>query len=99
MPEYVLLDSGPLGFAAGRRGLPLPDRCRQWFRTLIARGVIVVVPEIADYEIRRELTRIGASGSLPRLDELVTTGGLSFVPVTTAEWRQAAVFWADARTR
>src|SRR5436305_14966589 len=99
MPEFVLLDSGPLGIACGRHGLPLPDRCRQWFRRLIARGVIVIVPEVADYEIRLELTRIGATGSLRRLDDLVMTGGLLYVPVTTAEWRQAARFWADARTR
>jgi hypothetical protein len=99
MRELVLLDSGPLGIACGRRGLPLPDRCRRWFRALIARGVIVVVPEVADYEVRRELRRIGATGSLRRLDDLVTTGGLLYVPVTPAEWRQAARFWADARTR
>jgi hypothetical protein len=95
----VLLDSSPLGLASGRRGLLLPDQCRGWFRTLILRGIIVVVPEIADFEVRRELTRIGASGSHRRLDELVTIGGLFYAPVTTAEWRQAAVFWADARAR
>jgi hypothetical protein len=95
----VLLDSSPLGIDSGRRGLLLPDQCRSWFRTLILRGVIVVVPEIADFEVRRELTRIGASGSLRRLDELVTIGGLFYAPVTTAGWRQAAVFWADARAR
>jgi hypothetical protein len=61
--------------------------------------VIVVLPEVADYEIRRELTRIRASGSLRRLDELVTLGGLSYAPVTTVEWRRAAEFWADARAR
>jgi hypothetical protein len=99
MPEYVLLDSSPLGLASGRRGLPLPDQCRSWFRSLIIRGVIVVVPEIADFEVRRELTRIGASGSLRRLDDLVTIGGLFYAPVTTADWRQAALFWADARAR
>jgi hypothetical protein len=99
MQEYVSLDSSPLGIASGRRGLPLPDRCRNWCRTLIARGVIVVVPEIADFEVRRELIRIRASGSVRRLDELVTLGGLSHAPVTTAEWHQAALFWADARAR
>lgn len=74
MQEYVLLDSSPLGIATGRHGLPLPDRCRSWCRNLIARGV-VVVPEIADFEVRRELIRIRASGSLQRLDDLVTLGG------------------------
>lgn len=99
MREFVLLDSGPLGLACRRHGLPLPDRCRQWLRGLILRGAGVVIPEIADYEVRRELTRIGAAGSLRRLDDLVTTGGLIYVPITTADWRQAAQFWADARQR
>ena len=99
MREFVLLDSGPLGLACRRPGSPLPDHCRQWFRGLILRGVGVVVPEIADYEVRRELTRIGAGDSLKRLDDLVTAGGLIYVPINTAEWRQAALFWADARQR
>ena len=59
MREFVLLDSGPLGLACGRAGLPSPDQCRRWCRRLIARGVIVVVPEVADYEIRRELLESG----------------------------------------
>ncbi len=97
MREFVLLDSGPLGLACGRHGSPAPDQCRSWFRGLIARGVRVMVPEIADYEVRRELTRIGAVASLRRLDDLVTSGGLSYFPVLTLEWRQATLFWADAR--
>jgi hypothetical protein len=99
MPEIVLLDSGPLGLASGRPGSPVPDRCRLWIDGLLARGVEVVVPEVADNEVRRELTRVRAYPSLQRLDELVTLGGLSYAPVTTAEWRQAAIFWADARAR
>jgi hypothetical protein len=63
----------------------------------LARGVDIIVPEIADYEARRELTRIGASGSLNRLDSLVATGQMTYAPITTAEWRRAAIFWADAR--
>jgi hypothetical protein len=64
---------------------------------LNARGVAVAVPEITDYEVRRELTRVAATASLKRLDALVAAGGLIYVPVTTVEWRQAALFWADAR--
>ena len=99
MPEIVLLDAGPLGLASGRAGSPTAHACRLWIRGLQARQVDVVVSEIADYEVRRELTRVRAIPSLRRLDELVTIGGLLFAPVTTAEWRQAAVFWADARGR
>jgi hypothetical protein len=99
MWEFVLLDSGPLGHACRHPGTPFADQCRLWIDGLVARGVIIVVPEIADYEVRRELTRINASRSLRRLDELITAGGLSYLPVTTAGWRQAALFWADARQR
>jgi hypothetical protein len=53
------------------------DQCRLWLDGLLARGVDIIVPEIADSEIRRELTRVGASGSLRRLDALVTAGRLA----------------------
>ena len=99
MQEYVLLDSGPLGRACQRPGMALADECRLWIDRLMARGVEIVVPEVADYEVRRELTRTGALGSLRRLDDLVATGGLAYLPATTAAWRQAALFWADARQR
>ena len=97
MREYVLLDSGPLGHACRRRGTAMGDQCRLWLDGLLARGVDIIVPEIADYEVRRELIRIRASGSLRRLDALVATGQLTYAPITTPEWRQAALFWADAR--
>jgi hypothetical protein len=45
------------------------------------------------------LTRIGASGSLHRLDSLVATGQMTYAPITTAGRREAALFWADARQR
>jgi len=99
MREYVLLDSGPLGHACRRLGTELGDQCRLWLDDLLARGVDIIVPEIADYEVRRELIRIRASGSLRRLDALVTAGQLTYAPITTSEWRQAVLFWADARQR
>jgi hypothetical protein len=99
MSDIVVLDSGPLGLASARPGSSARDQCRLWIGVLLARRVKVVVPEIADYEVRRELTRVRAFPSVRRLDELVTFGGLSYAPITTAEWRQAAIFWADARAR
>ena len=49
----------------------------------VGRGVDIVVREICDYEIRRELTRVGATGSLTHQDRLLVTGGLIYVPITT----------------
>jgi predicted nucleic acid-binding protein len=97
MAEYVLLDSAPLSSACRNPRHPAAAHCRQWIDALLARGVLVAVPEIADFEVRRELTRVGAVASLNRLDALVRAGGLIYVPVTTVDWRQAAMFWADAR--
>ena len=55
----------------------------------------VLIPEIADYEVRRELLRANKARGLARLDALA--GLLEYLPLTTAAMRQAAVFWAQAR--
>ena len=57
----------------------------------------LVLPEIADYEVRRELVRGRRVRGLQRLDALVDL--VEYLPLTTAAMRQAAVFWAEARQR
>ncbi|MEX2261699.1 MAG: hypothetical protein WD696_07095 [Bryobacteraceae bacterium] len=44
-----------------------------------------MIPEIADYEVRRELLRAGKEKGLGRLDAL---------PITTPVMLKAAEFWA-----
>ena len=58
-------------------------------------GSRVIVPEIADYEVRRELLRANKVRGLERLDALA--GLLEYLPLSTAAMRQAAIFWAQAR--
>jgi hypothetical protein len=99
MVEYILLDSGPLSLACRNRAHPAAIPFHLWMDGLVARGAEIVVPEIADYEVRRELTRIGATPSLHRLDALVTLGRLLYSPITTVQMREAARIWADARNR
>jgi hypothetical protein len=99
MAEIVLLDSSPLGLACGNPRRSQTLQCLSWLDGLLARGVVVFVPEVADYEVRRELIRIGATPSLARLDASVTSHGLKFAPITTPQVRQAALLWADARYR
>lgn len=90
-----MLDAGPLGLASKPRGKPDGDRCRAWIQALAVAGVRVVVPEVADYEVRRELLRAGATGGVARLDRLATL--LDYDPITTPAMRRAAELWALVR--
>lgn len=55
----------------------------------------VVIPEIADYEVRRELLRANKAKGMGRLDDLAKF--LEYLPITTIAMRQAAHLWAQAR--
>ena len=66
-----------------------------WFRAAV-REHEILLPEVADYELRRELLRIGSRRGLQRLDEL--TREIRYVPVTTATWRESARLWAYLRS-
>jgi predicted nucleic acid-binding protein len=93
--RVVLLDSGPLGLVTNPRLSPKSLECAKWLQDLLAGGADVVVPEIADYEVRRELLRAGKAKGLARLDDL--GGALRYLPITSAAMRRAAAFWAQAR--
>ena len=54
---YVVLDSGVLGLVTNPSAAPEPEACKTWLKRLLLGGVTVAVPEIADYEVRRELIR------------------------------------------
>jgi len=95
MTRVVLLDSGPLGLVTNPRVTPETAACSQWLEDLAAHGVRVIVPEIIDYEVRRELLRAGKTTGIARLDALLVQA--EYLPITTAAMRQAAVFWAQAR--
>ena len=89
----LLLDTGVLGQICHPRK---HADVRTWLRGAV-QAHAVMISELADYELRRELLRIGATRSLVRLDELARE--LLYVPVTTTHWRDAAALWAAARAR
>lgn len=94
--RLVLLDSGPLGMIANPRARGTETRrCVAWYAGLLAAGVPVIVPEVAQYEVRRELLRGGKAASVARLDELAEALGV--LAVTGATWRRASELWALAR--
>ena len=69
--------------------------CAQWLQVHIATGNQIIIPEIADYELRRELLRANKTKGIARLDDLAKF--LNYLPITTTAMRQAAQFWAQAR--
>lgn len=92
MSKVVLLDAGPLGMVTHPRKNP---EVKMWLQQLLRRGIAVMVPEIADYEVRRELLRAGKKKGVERLDALKIAIG--YVPLTTEAMLKAAEFWAEAR--
>ena len=95
----VILDAGPIGLIAYARVSPQASACVRWLLSLLGAGIEVYVPEIADYEVRRELLRGGLLAGLARLDALLATSGVTYVPLSTGAMREAARLWADARRR
>lgn len=55
----------------------------------------MIVPEIADHEVRRELLRAKRTKGVKRLDELKSRIG--YLTITTDAMLRAAEFWAQAR--
>jgi len=91
----IVLDSGPLGQLSNPSPTGPGQAARDWARTRIFAGDQLIVPEIADYEVRRELIRAQKTPGIARLDELCA--GLAYHPLSTPIMRDAAQLWAQAR--
>ena len=90
-----MLDSGPLGLVTNPKRSPINTVCANWLKNMVAAGTRIIVPEIADYEIRRELIRANKATGIAHLDALCRF--LEYLPITTPAMRQAARMWAQAR--
>jgi predicted nucleic acid-binding protein len=95
MNRIVVLDTGPLSLVTNPRASAETFRCNQWMQGLLRVGFDVAIPEIADYELRRELLRADKKKGVARLDQLKAT--ILYLPITTGAMLKAAEFWADAR--
>jgi hypothetical protein len=71
MTTIFLLDASVLGAVTNPKTNNLTVReCQSWFDRCLERSQIFVLPEIADYEIRRELIRANKINGIRRLDSL-----------------------------
>lgn len=92
MTESLVLDTGILGAISHPRMNPVLAR---WFSDVLAAQTEIIIAEIADYEVRRELLRANKAAGLRRLDQLKAT--LTYLPLSTSTMLRAARLWADAR--
>jgi hypothetical protein len=92
----VLLDSGPLGILTNPKGPPVTVECQLWVESLLLKGYRVLLPEIADYEVRRELLRANKLAGIRRLNECKLRW-LEYLPITTPTILKAAQLWATSR--
>jgi hypothetical protein len=99
--KTIVLDTGVLGL------LTHPQReaahaCNIWFQVNIKANNTMIIPEIADYELRRELMRANKIKGLKKLNALVKTAQdsgtlLQYLPISTSMMTKAAQLWAEAR--
>lgn len=93
----LFLDAGTLSLLAHPRGGEKARAARAWARSLLEGDVRLFVAEVSDYEVRRELERVGAEASLRALDEL--RASLVFAPITSPAMILAGRLWAESRRR
>ncbi len=102
-PIAVILDETPLSLLTQKQGHPQGDVCKAWYLALEAAGSRFYVPEIADFEIRRELLRVavktGSTASVGRLDIFIAAEADRYLPLTTPAVRLAAALWAQVRNQ
>jgi predicted nucleic acid-binding protein len=95
MSKLIFLDASPLGMVTHPKAKGLNLVCQLWLEAQLIQGSTIFIPEITDYEVRRELIRAGKTNSLKKLDQLIAV--LEYVPLTTKMMRLAAELWAKMR--
>jgi predicted nucleic acid-binding protein len=91
----IVLDTGPLGLLAHPKASATATWCVDWLAQVLMAGARVVVPAVADYELRRKLLHIRSQESILILDRLIET--LDYLAIDRQSVRIAAELWARAR--
>jgi len=96
MPRLIILDSGVLGIITNPKSTSIEaQKCNLWYANFLEKGENIALPEIANYEVRRELIRANKTNGLKRLEQLQSV--LIYLPITTQVILLAAQFWAEVR--
>ena len=93
--RHIVLDSAPLGLMAKPAHGTISNDVLKWALDCLAGGHHIYVPEVIDYEVRRELIRANKSASVRELDRLKQL--FRFLPITSAAMLRAEQMWAHSR--
>ncbi len=99
IPIAIVLDTTPLGLLTQKKGVPEAETCRMWAADLNRAGCLFFVPEIADYELRREFVRKNNTDAVHRLDRFNAAVTGQYLPLTTPAVHLAAALWARVRNQ
>ncbi|BAZ08272.1 hypothetical protein NIES4071_00770 [Calothrix sp. NIES-4071] len=92
----LLLDSYPLSLITNPSNQAEPIRCRSRIKQLLTHEILVAVPAIIHYELRRALICGNKTKGVENLDRIKQMG-IVHVPITTEALNKAAELWAWAR--
>lgn len=96
MSRLIILDSGIVGWITNPKAKSEEVKnCQQWYENLLSEDENIALPEIVDYEVRRELIRGNKINALKRLNQLKSA--LIYLPLTTETMVLASQLWAKAR--
>ncbi|MEH2318061.1 type II toxin-antitoxin system VapC family toxin [Nostoc sp.] len=93
MTRVILLDTHPLSKVTHPK---IDPKVQQWLKSLRENKTVIRVPEIADYELRRELLRQENQKSIDHLNKL---SQICLIPLTPETMRKAAELWAWVRNQ
>src|ERR1035438_3829459 len=93
--KAIYLDTGVLGIVTHPNAGRESKECAKWLLSILEAGNRVCVPEICDYELRREYNLRNSGKALKNLDDL--NRQVEYVPIDTKMIQRAAQLWAEAR--
>lgn len=88
--RVVLLDAGILGLVTNPKRSQQSTDCARWLQNLAIQDNRIIVPEIADYEVRRELLRAVLSRIITEYEKLGDLTTAAFVTTRNVSLRLQA---------
>ena len=93
----IFLDTSPLGIISNPKKPPVTVDALRWVASHLRAGNRIMVPAIADFEVRRELVRLGKTKSVVSLNHWNALPSDRYVSLTDSALRRAADLWAQSR--